>query len=191
MVICSFCQFKAALTRLNDPMPMLMPPLKWICVLFCFSVSVVTLAKAWQSLVRQTRSHFQICFKYNKISYYYFVHSPNVCVKELCPPTKASFEPLTCKSDNCSGSSFLLWWSWWDSRPGRSELLSAEELRRSIVLHAFPLSTRTSSCWVKITVSVKWLFCNLNICLHKVTRGRKIHNQWSMIKTATNCTANF
>ena len=40
------------LTRLNDPIPMLTPHLKWRCVAFCCISSSILFAITWQSLVK-------------------------------------------------------------------------------------------------------------------------------------------
>lgn len=72
---CMTAMLSIALTRLNDPMPMLMPPLKWMCVLLCFSMLFVTFAKAWQSLVRETTSHFNICLKCDNVLYLFCAFS--------------------------------------------------------------------------------------------------------------------
>lgn len=156
-----------ALTRLNDPMPMLMPPLKWMCVLLSFSLTFVTFAKAWQSLVRETTSHFNICLKCDNVLYFLCIFS--VSVYGIISPTKATSKLLTCKSDNCFGFSSLLWWSRLYSHPGTWELLSAKELRHSTVLHASLLSTRTSSYWILLerfrTANISLRQCTLKFIL--------------------------
>lgn len=78
--------FSTALTRLNDPMPMLMPPLKWICVFFCFSVTFMAFAKAWQSLVRKKTTHFTKCFKRSNNDPYLFVHFLSFCWQQQQKP---------------------------------------------------------------------------------------------------------
>lgn len=124
------------LTRLNDPMPMLTPPLKWMCVLFCFSKSVVTFAKAWQSLVGETTYHDRVHFSPLFLMFGYDITSPTKA------PNPPSVKLLTWKSDNCFGFSSLLWWSWLHSHPGTWEMLSAAELQHSTALRASLLLTR-------------------------------------------------
>ena len=121
-----------ALTRLNDPMPMLTPPLKWMCVLLWFSISFVIFAMAWHSLVGDTakknkkNKHFIICLFFIFLSVW------------LSLPVKF----LTWISDNCFGFSSLLWWSRLYSHPGTWEPLSAEELRHSTAQRASLLLKR-------------------------------------------------
>lgn len=75
---CGTAMFSTGLTRLNDPMPMLMPPLKWICVSFCFSVTFVAFAKAWQSLVRKKTAHFaKFCQAWQ--CFFFFAHFLSLC----------------------------------------------------------------------------------------------------------------
>lgn len=77
---CGTAMFSTGLTRLNDPMPILMPPLKWICVFFCCSVTFVAFAKAWQSLVRKKTTHFAKFFKHDNVLFlFFFVHFLSLC----------------------------------------------------------------------------------------------------------------
>lgn len=52
------CRWRA-LTRLNDPMPMWTPPLKWMCVLFCLSSAFVAFAMAQHSLGARQKTPLQ------------------------------------------------------------------------------------------------------------------------------------
>lgn len=119
-----------ALTRLKDPMPMLTPPLKWMCVLLSLATSFVTFAMAWHSLVGNTTYHLKRAFI--------------MTYKSIISPTESS-KPLTCKSDNCSGFSSLLWWRRLNSRLRMWELPSAAEPQHSTALHASLLLRRIKS----------------------------------------------
>lgn len=70
-----------------------------MCVLFCFSKSVVTFAKAWQSLVGETTYHDRVHFSPLFLMFGYDITSPT---KAPNPPPRSSFllENLITVSDS-------------------------------------------------------------------------------------------